>query len=74
METINNLNIVYSGLEDRFAFAHKIALDLFQFMTSFSQSNQPGMMLVPSNIFDRWMEKFERKYRLDPNFMMKSNV
>lgn len=62
-----------SGVEDRFNFAHKIALDLFQFMASFSQSSQPGSMLVPTNIFDKWMERFERKYRLDPNFMMKKS-
>lgn len=73
LETIHNLNLINSGYEDRFAFAHKIALDLFQYMTSFSQSSQPGIMQVPTNIFDRWLEKFERKYKLDPNFMMKSS-
>lgn len=62
-------------MEDRFAFAHKIALDLFQYMTSFStgDASSRGMMTVPMNIFDRWMERFERKYRIDPNFMMKNN-
>ena len=71
LETINNLQITSSGVDDRFAFAHKIALDLFQYMTSFSSGSGSGMMMVPTNIFDRWMERFERKYRLDPNFMMK---
>jgi len=28
-------------------------------------------MLVPTNIFDRWMARFEAKYRRDPHFMMK---
>jgi hypothetical protein len=66
---------VSSGFEDRFNFAHKIALDLFQYMTSFSVPDSPvGMMVVPTNIFDRWMERFERKYRIDPNFMMKQSV
>ena len=75
METIHNLQIMNVGVEDRFAFAHKIALDLFQFMTSFSTtsdiSSNRGMMTVPMNIFDKWMERFERKYKIDPNFMMK---
>jgi hypothetical protein len=31
-------------------------------------------MAVPTNIFDRWMERFERKYRQDPNFMMKPAI
>lgn len=64
-----------SGVEDRFAFAHKIALDLFQYMSSFSSndgSHGNNLMVVPMNIFDKWMERFERKYKLDPNFMMKS--
>jgi hypothetical protein len=30
-----------------------------------------GSMVVPANVFDRWMERFERRYRQDPNFMMK---
>jgi hypothetical protein len=44
-------------------------------MTSFSSgdSSSRGMMVVPMNIFDRWMERFERKYKIDPNFMMKNN-
>lgn len=76
LETINNLQLTHSGVEDRFAFAHKIALDLFQYMSSFSDassSGHQGMMVVPMNIFDRWMERFERKFKQDPNFMMKQN-
>lgn len=72
MSTISNLELVGSGMEDRFNFAHKIAVDLFQYMASFQQGNAPaGMMIVPTNVFDKWMERFERKYRLDPNFMLK---
>ena len=29
------------------------------------------MMLVPTNIFDRWMTRFATKYNRDPHFMMK---
>ena len=74
LETISNLEIASSGVEDRFAFAHKIALDLFQYMASFNGSNpgQPGAMVVPTTVFDSWLERFERKYKLDPNFMLKS--
>jgi hypothetical protein len=73
LETIKNLELVKSGVEDRFAFAHKIALDLFTYMTSFSagDASSQGMMVVPMNIFDKWFERFERKYKIDPNFMMK---
>jgi len=74
LETIHNLSLVSSGVEDRFAFAHKIALDLFHYMTSFSKPSPGEMMIVPTNIFDQWMERFERKYRQDPNFMMKTPI
>jgi len=74
LDVILNLQIENSGFEDRFNFAHKIALDLFEYMTSFSQTSTPGTMMVPTNIFDRWFERFERKYRLDPNFMLKKSV
>jgi Protein of unknown function (DUF775) len=74
IDTITNLSLEYSGVEDRFAFAHKIALDLFRYMTSFAQGGSAGSMIVPTNVFDKWMERFERKYALDPNFMMKEGV
>jgi hypothetical protein len=32
------------------------------------------MMVVPNNIFDEWMKRFDRKYKLDPNFMMKEEI
>jgi hypothetical protein len=74
-DTIQNLELIMSGVDDRHAFAHKIATDLFQYMSSFSQPTHVGeMMMVPTNILDRWMERFDRKYRLDPNFMMKSYI
>jgi len=74
LETLGNLEQGTAGVENGFAYAHKIALDLFQFMASFaSSSSQPGAMLVPNNIFDTWLERFERKYRLDPTFFLKSN-
>ena len=74
LETISNLDMVNTGVEDRLAFAHKIALDLFQFMTSFSSgdpSSNNNCLIVPTNIFDKWFSRFEAKYKIDPNFMMK---
>ena len=75
LETIANLEIVSSGVEDRHAFAHKIAKDLFQYMASFAAPNGSSneAMLVPTNVFDKWIERFDRKYSLDPNFMMKTS-
>ena len=72
LETIENLQMTGSGVDDRFSFAHKIAKDLFLYMTSFSVPTAVGeMMYVPTGILDRWIERFNRKYAIDPNFMMK---
>jgi Protein of unknown function (DUF775) len=65
---------------NRLYVAQKIALDLFRFMQSFdntgngNKSNgQPTMMTVPHNIFDRWYQRFENRFRRDPNFFLKPN-
>lgn len=69
------------GVEERRTFARAIARDLWNFLASFSQAapNAGGavqsngeMMLVPTSILDRWMERFDAKYSRDPNFMMKA--
>uniref|UniRef100_A0A7S2R3M5 Hikeshi-like domain-containing protein n=1 Tax=Rhizochromulina marina TaxID=1034831 RepID=A0A7S2R3M5_9STRA len=67
------------GAEEKRTFARAIARDLWNYLASFSQS-VPGsvqtsgeMMLVPTTILDRWMERFDAKYQRDPNFMLKSS-
>lgn len=71
LENVKNLGIEASGFEERKAFALKIAQDLFNYMTSFSTSNSQSYMTIPTNLLDKWMERFESKYRRDPNFMLK---
>ena len=69
-------NLGLKNNDDRYCFAHKIAKDLHNFMCSFSNNNtgtaQDTQLVVPINIFDRWIQRFEDKYKRDPNFMMKS--
>ncbi|CAM9796497.1 unnamed protein product [Ectocarpus sp. 6 AP-2014] len=73
VDTVTNLGLCAGGVQDRKNFALKIAKDLFQFMSSFSQSTQAGpeLMVVPTNVLDRWILRFESKYNRDPNFMLK---
>lgn len=53
--------------------AKKIATDLFNFMQSFDTGSAgAGNMIVPKNIFERWLARFEAKAKVDPNFFMKS--
>lgn len=61
-------------MEDKTIFvAKKIAMDLFNYMQSFDAGGGGGgNMVVPKNIFDRWMSRFETKSRVDPNFFMKN--
>ena len=69
ISTIDNMGM----MNDRTTHvAMKIAMDLFNYMQSFN-TGSGGNMIVPNNIFDRWMSRFESKTRLDPNFFMKSS-
>ncbi len=72
LDTLANMDIAATGVEDRLEYAKKIALDLFNYMTSFSQSNQPGMMMVPTKVFDDWLTRFTRRFAIDQNFFLHS--
>jgi hypothetical protein len=72
LETLANLDMATTGVEDRLEYAKKIALNLFNFLASFSQSTQPGLMVVPTDIFDKWLARFQAKYQMDPNFFLGS--
>jgi hypothetical protein len=71
LANIQNVDSV-SGNEKRLFVAQQIATDLFQFMQSFDTGAVGGMMTVPTSIFDRWMKRFETRFRRDPNFFMKN--
>ena len=57
--------------DNRLFVAQKIANDLFHYMQSFDSGNQSGQLQVPTFVFDRWLQRFEARYRRDPNFFMK---
>lgn len=64
--------------QQRLLVAQKVASDLFKFMQSFDTGNAtggapPGHMIVPTNIFDRWMKRFEARFQRDPNFFLKQD-
>ena len=74
---IMNQTINSQTTNSRLYVAQKIALDLFHFMQSFDtpthNTNNNNMMMVPTNIFDRWYQRFENRYRRDPNFFLKKS-
>jgi len=75
LTNVNNLNIVRRGVEDRggsIEMARKIALNLYNYLQSFVSGPTAGYMQVPTNVFERWINRFEEKYKRDPYFFMKS--
>jgi hypothetical protein len=56
-------------------FARKIALNLFRFIESFSQgsSRDANFLRCPQDVLDKWLLRFDEKYKRDPNFILKTN-
>ena len=74
IEPLNNIENITRKPERRLFVAQKVAMDLFKFLQSFdSGTGGLGNMVVPTNIFDRWLQRFENKFRRDPNFFLRSN-
>lgn len=74
LDTIANLELATSGVDERRLFAHGIARDLWSFICSFAQQTQQGgqeVVSLPANAMDLWLERFDRKYKIDPSFMLK---
>lgn len=74
LENIRNLDILSRNHSlDSKNVAKKIALDLFNFLQSFDTGQAPnGWMTVPTNIFERWFQRFERKIERDSTFFLKA--
>lgn len=75
VEPLNSIQNIQppSRTENRLLIAKSIASDLFKYMQSFDTGGAVGNMVVPTNIFDRWMKRFESRFRIDPNFFLKSS-
>ena len=75
VEPLSNIENIEpeSRVENRMFVAQKIASDLFTFMRSFDTGGSGAtQMVVPTNVFDRWLQRFEARFRSDPNFFLKS--
>lgn len=55
-------------------FAKRVAMDLFRYMESFQAATliNAEQMVVPLNILDRWFNKFQDKFRRDPDFLTRA--
>lgn len=76
IDSLDNVNAVVteqaSEETDRLGFAQLVARDLFKYLQSFSQVLPVGERLViPTDALDKWLKRFEDKYRRNPQFLFK---
>ena len=57
-------------------FAKRVAKNLYNYLDSFNQNQDPNknILVVPLNTLETWYDKFNQKYKLDPNFIMKTEI
>lgn len=66
----------HSGVASRLEFGRRVGLDLFRFAQSFAPAADPaaaaaGAAVLPPGALDEWWRKFEMKFRLDPDFLLR---
>lgn len=78
METddfVGNLSTAVDNVDEKLGFARLVAGDLFRFMASFAQSTPSGeALVVPTDVLDRWMHRFDEKFRKDPTFLHRTST
>ena len=59
-----------SKLAGRQEFAKRVAMSLYHFMESFSTSGAGNHLVLPTNVLERWFQRFDDKFKRDPDFLM----
>ncbi|CAL8460555.1 g84 [Coccomyxa elongata] len=59
-------------LASRQEFAKRVALDLFRYMESFNKGTSGDMLVLPISCLEQWFQKFDEKFRRNPEFLMTS--
>ena len=57
-------------------FAKRLAKNLYNYLDSFNQNQDQNkqLLVVPINTLENWYNKFLNRYKIDPNFLMKSDA
>lgn len=57
-------------------FAKRVAKNLYNYLDSFNQNQDTNkqLLVVPLNSLETWYDKFLQKYKIDPNFLMKTDI
>lgn len=59
-----------SKLANRQEFAKRVGMDLYRFMESFNKGQSGNQLVLPTDVLDKWFQKFDHKFRRDPDFLM----
>lgn len=62
-----------SRLGDKMQFARRVGLDLYRFLEGFATQASGDAILIPTSALDRWLQRFERLFRLDPDFLTRQD-
>ena len=78
LEKLQNIEMAYKEkiqFDINQEFAKRLAKNLYNYLDSFNQNQDQNkqLLVVPLNSLENWYTKFLNKYKLDPNFLMKSD-
>lgn len=78
-KTFNAITDLVCATDGKKEYSKLVAQNLYNFMMSYNNEkmliNANGdYLVVPQDCLNRWMVKFEEKYKKDPNFIMKTTT
>lgn len=54
-------------------YAKKVAFNLYNYMNSFEVPQiDSNFIAIPKNFLDKWLIKFEEKFKIDPFYILKT--
>ena len=79
MEKLQNIEMAFKQkiqFDINQEFAKRLAKNLYNYLDSFNQNQDQNkqLLVVPINTLENWYNKFLNKYKIDPNFLMKSDA
>ena len=71
-----------NSAQSRLRWGRRVAQDLYHYLQSYARpaaaaaaataGRAEEFLVMPVNVLDRWMQRFEAKYKRDPNFLLKT--
>jgi len=72
ISSIESLVVDKANNDIRQQYAKKVALNLYRFMESFNRNTEPQneVLILPCDVLDKWLSKFDQKFKMDPYFVL----